>query len=105
MAARLQKIESNLDVYNLKITTFLKEVLQQHPDKEIEDLCYSSLSSPDSVITFDGEFPDRYFDEIMEYLEMKPEYFHELCDKFRSPHLWKKINGKWELKSPIWNGN
>ena len=34
------------------------------------------------VKRFDGEFPDRYFDEIMDYLEMKPEYFHELCDKF-----------------------
>ena len=51
------------------------------------------------VKRFDGEFPDRYFDEIMEYLEMKPEYFHELCDKFRSPHLWKKKeNGEWQLR-------
>ena len=40
------------------------------------------------VNRFDGEFPDRYFDEVMEYIEMKPEYFHELANKFRSPHLW-----------------
>lgn len=70
MAARLQKIESNLDVYNLKITTFLKEVLQQHPDKEIEDLCYSSLSSPDSVITFDGEFPDNMIGRVKMKIEI-----------------------------------
>jgi hypothetical protein len=33
---------------------------------------------------------------------MKPEYFLELCDKFRSPHLWKKEGGEWKLRYPIW---
>ena len=51
------------------------------------------------VNRFDGEFPDRYFNEIMEYLDMDPKYFHELCDKFRSPHLWgKDDNGNWRLR-------
>jgi N-acetyl sugar amidotransferase len=54
------------------------------------------------VNRFDGEFPDRYFDEIMEYIDMKPEYFHELCDKFRSPHLWgKDENGNWKLRHNV----
>ena len=53
------------------------------------------------VNRFDGEFPDRYFDEIMEYLEMDPAYFRELCDKFRSPHLWKRENGEWKLRNEI----
>ena len=47
---------------------------------------------------FDGEFPDRYFSEIMNYLEIDEEYFHILCDKFRSPHLWSKENGKYTLR-------
>ena len=54
------------------------------------------------VKRFDGEFPDKYFDEIMDYIDMKPEYFHELCDKFRSPHLWKKKSGKWALRHTVW---
>ncbi|NRF39151.1 N-acetyl sugar amidotransferase [Pedobacter foliorum] len=54
------------------------------------------------VNRFDGEFPDRYFDEIMGYLDMKPEYFHELCDKFRSPHLWgRDENGEWKLRHNV----
>ena len=54
---------------------------------------------------FDGEFPDRYFDEIMDYIDMKPERFHDLCDKFRSPHLWAKDNsGNWQLRHNV-NGN
>jgi hypothetical protein len=25
-----------------------------------------------------------------------------LCDKFRSPHLWKKEGSEWRLRHPIW---
>ena len=54
------------------------------------------------VRRFDGEFPDRYFDEIMKYLDMDPQYFHDLCDKFRSPHLWgKDENGLWKLRHNV----
>jgi len=50
------------------------------------------------VRRFDGEFPDRYFNEIMEYLDMEPAYFLGLCDRFRSPHLWKRAGGTWTLR-------
>ena len=54
------------------------------------------------VNRFDGEFPDRYFNEIMEYIDMKPERFHELCDKFRSPHLWvKDADGTLKLRHSV----
>ena len=57
------------------------------------------------VKKFDGEFPDRYFNEIMDYIDMKPERFHELCDQFRSPHLWgKNDKGEWQLRHNIWGG-
>lgn len=55
------------------------------------------------VKRFDGEFPDRYFKEIMDYLEMDPQHFMELCDKFRSPHLWKKVNGEWKLRYTVYD--
>lgn len=32
---------------------------------------------------------------------MKPERFHELCDEFRSPHLWKKVKGEWKLRHTV----
>jgi N-acetyl sugar amidotransferase len=47
---------------------------------------------------YDGEFPDRYFNEIMNYLNMKSENFLKLCDKFRSPHLWIKKHNGWQLR-------
>lgn len=54
------------------------------------------------VKRFDGEFPARYFDEVMSYIGMEPRQFHELCDKARSPHVWKGSKGAWELRHPVW---
>lgn len=53
------------------------------------------------VKRFDGEFPDRYFDEIMDYIGMKKEDFMRLCDEARSPHLWKKVKGVWHLRHTV----
>jgi N-acetyl sugar amidotransferase len=54
------------------------------------------------VNKFDGEFPDRYFEEIMKYLDIDPNYFkNELSDKFRSPHLWKKTPEGWKLRHTV----
>ncbi len=54
------------------------------------------------VKRFDGEFPDRYFKDVMDYIGMDSKYFHELCDKFRSPHLWTKDkNGHWVLNHNV----
>ena len=53
------------------------------------------------VKKYDGEFPDKYFSEVMNFLDMKREKFLMLCDKFRSPHLWKKIKGKWMLRHTV----
>jgi N-acetyl sugar amidotransferase len=56
------------------------------------------------VKQYDGEFPARYFNDVMEYLEMDPEYFTELCDRFRSPHLWTRVDGEWKLRHTV-NGD
>jgi N-acetyl sugar amidotransferase len=54
------------------------------------------------VNKFDGEFPDKYFNQIMEYIGMSPEHFHELCNQYRSPHLWgKDPAGSWKLRHTV----
>lgn len=50
---------------------------------------------------YDGEFPDYYFSEIMKYLEINENFFHKLCDKFRSPHLWKNKKGNYYLRHTV----
>jgi N-acetyl sugar amidotransferase len=47
---------------------------------------------------FEGEYPARYEKEFLEYINMDREAFMDLCDRFRSPHLWKKTSSGWELR-------
>lgn len=70
------------------------------------------------VKRFDGEFPNRFADELFSYLSITPKefpqayamfnnptmdrsYFMRLADQFRSPHLWKKENGEWKLRHQV----
>jgi len=71
------------------------------------------------VKRFDGEWPERFADEIFRYLSipasefpqaskmfeqplMDEEYFMRLADSFRSPHLWRFENGDWRLRHVVW---
>ena len=50
---------------------------------------------------YDGEFPSRYFREILKYLNLSENLFFKTLDKFRSSHLWKKDKGKWKLRHNV----
>ena len=50
---------------------------------------------------YDGEFPARYFGEILRYMDISKDRFWELIDAARSPHLWKQEGGEWKLRHSI----
>ena len=47
---------------------------------------------------YEGEYPSRYEKEFLDFISMDQAQFFELCDEFRSPHLWKIEDGKWALR-------
>ena len=73
------------------------------------------------VNKYDGEFPDRWSSEIFNYLSIDKEsfpqanlcfeepifsdqYYLDLADTFRSPHIWKwSEDEKWELRNKVVN--
>ncbi len=55
------------------------------------------------VKRYDQEFPKKYFKDFLEYTSLTEKEFHEIVDRFRSPHLWKQENGLWKLKHTVWN--
>ncbi|MCD4824104.1 MAG: N-acetyl sugar amidotransferase [Phycisphaerae bacterium] len=86
-------------------TTHIKFGLGRASYDASQEIRNKHLTREDGVALvkrFDGEFPNRYFQEVMDYLEMTPEYFHQLCDQGRSPHLWKKEAGEWKLRHTVW---
>ena len=48
------------------------------------------------VSRFDGEFPLKYYKTFLNYIDINEEEFNIVIDSWRSPHLWKKINGEWK---------
>ncbi|MBF8457205.1 N-acetyl sugar amidotransferase [Kaistella sp. G5-32] len=87
-------------------TTYIKFGIGRATYDASQEIRNKHLTRQDGVALvnrFDGEFPDRYFDEIMDYLDIDPDYFkNELSDKFRSPHLWgKDDNGLWKLRHNV----
>jgi hypothetical protein len=90
-------------------TTFIKFGIGRATYDASQEVRNKHLTREDAVALvkkFDGEFPDKYFNEIMEYLDINPDYFrNELTDRFRSPHLWGKAeNAEWILRHNVWRG-
>ncbi len=54
------------------------------------------------VKRYDTEFPNKYFKEVLQYLDISEQTFWSCINKGRSPHLWKFENREWELRNPIW---
>lgn len=85
-------------------TTYIKFGLGRASYDASQEIRNKHLTREEGVALvhrFDGEFPDLYFQEVMDYIEMKPQRFLELCDKFRSPHLWKEESGEWKLRHRV----
>ncbi len=74
------------------------------------------------VKRFDGEFPERFINDLYTYLSLPPaqfpvasrnfeqpimdhDYFRHLSDSFRSPHIWKKEGNQWKLRHAVWHEN
>ena len=52
---------------------------------------------------YDGEFPGKYFKEFLEYIDITEEQFWQIVNKFRTPDVWKRVNGEWRLKRAIYD--
>jgi len=50
---------------------------------------------------YEGEFPKKYFNDFLNYLDITEDHFWDVVDSWRAPHLWHKVKGKWQLKHPI----
>lgn len=88
-------------------TTFIKFGLGRASYDASQEIRNKHITREEGVALvkrFDGEVPQRYVQQVMDYLEMDIENFYELCDsdKFRSPHLWKRENGAWKLRRAVY---
>jgi len=55
------------------------------------------------VKRYDGEFPQKYLKQFIDYVGITEKRFWEVIDKARSPHLWKKEHGQWKLRHAVYD--
>jgi N-acetyl sugar amidotransferase len=87
-------------------TTYIKFGLGRASYDASQEIRNSHLTRDEAkklVERFDGEFPNKYLNDVLEYLEIKEDKFIKLCDSFRSPHLWKKIKKEWRMRHNVNN--
>jgi N-acetyl sugar amidotransferase len=85
-------------------TTFIKFGLGRasyDASQEIRNNRVNRNEAQALVDKFDGEFPNNYFDEILDYLEISNSEFTDVQNQFRSPHLWEKAGDEWLLKNSV----
>lgn len=54
------------------------------------------------VQRYDGEFPQKYFPEFLEYLNITEDDFWSVVDSWRQPHIWEKDGNDWRLKHAVY---
>ena len=104
-------------------TTFIKFGIGRATYDAAQEIRSGDITREEGVSLvkrFDGEYPERFEEELFRYLtitkkefpdaykmfshpKMDHEYFAHLADKFRSPHLWEKLpNSEWRLRHTVW---
>ncbi len=68
---------------------------------EIRDKHITRKEGVKLVKKFDGEFPRKYYKQFLNYCGITNKQFNQICDSWRSDHIWTKKNGKWKIKKQV----
>ncbi len=120
--SKYNSIDDRIDDFHY-YTTFIKFGIGRATYDAAQEIRSGDITREEGVALvkrFDGEFPQRFAEEIFRYLSipehefpiaskmfeqpiMDYDYFMHLADTFRSPHLWKREQGVWKLRSQVWH--
>lgn len=120
--SKYNSIDDKMDDYHY-YTTYIKFGIGRATYDASQEVRSGDITREEGVALvkkFDGEYPARFEKELFQYLSIgakefpeasarfetpliNADYFHHLSDQFRSPHLWKQVNGKWSLRHNLWD--
>ena len=118
--SKYNSIDDKIDDFHY-YTTFIKFGIGRATYDAAQEIRNQEITREEGVALvkkFDGEFPERFADEIFQYLSINKkefpiansmfeqpiidrDYFMSLADNFRSPHLWVNESGKWKLRHTV----
>lgn len=120
--SKYNSIDDRIDDFHY-YTTFIKFGIGRATYDAAQEIRNEEITRDEGVALvkkFDGEFPERFADEIFAYLSLPEkdfpqasrmfeksimcrDYFAALADRFRSPHLWKRDHGTWKLRHSVFD--
>lgn len=118
--SKYNSIDDKIDDFHY-YTTYIKFGIGRATYDASQEVRSGDLDREEAVALidrYDGEFPERWSEEIFRYLsideksfplahkmfehpEMNRQYFDALTNKFRSPHLWQFKDGEWSLRRTL----
>ena len=118
--SKYNSIDDRIDDFHY-YTTFIKYGIGRATYDAAQEIRSGDINREEGVALvqrFDGEYPTRFSDEILTYLSipekefpqaskmfeqpiMDLNYFNNLADSFRSPHLWSYNNDQWSLRYQV----
>ena len=102
--SKYSSIDDKIDTFHYYLT-FIKFGLGRASYDAAQEIRNDKITREEGVNLikkYDNEFPKKYFKECLEYMEMNEEDLFLTIDKFRSPHLWRKINKEWKLLHQVY---
>ena len=103
--SKYSSIDDKIDMFHY-LTTLIKFGIGRATYDAAQEIRNNKITREEGiqlVRKFDQEFPNKYFKDFLEYISLSESEFHNILDKFRSPHLWEKIDGEWVLKHAVWH--
>lgn len=121
--SKYNSIDDRIDDFHYW-TTFVKFGIGRATYDASQEIRSGDITREEGVALvrrFDGEWPERFADQIFQYLSITPKEFPvasgqfdypvvirdsflALADQFRSPHLWERKDGEWKLRHVVWMG-
>ncbi len=85
-------------------TTFVKFGIGRATYDSCQEIRNGHLDRDEAIALvrkFDGEFPSKWYEEFLSYIQVDEETFQKTIDKNRPPHLWEKTSQGYNLKVQI----
>ena len=85
-------------------TTYIKFGMGRATYDALQEVRNKKITREEGVALvrrYDGEPPKKYFEDILEYLDISEQRFWELINNARSPHLWEKNGEDWILRHQV----
>ncbi len=101
--SRYSSIDDKIDPFHY-YTTLIKFGIGRATYDAAQEVRNDKITREEAVYLvkkYDTEFPKKYFSDFLNYINITEKEFFDTVDKFRSPHIWKKVKGEWKLRHTV----